>query len=33
MSDRIVIMRRGAIAGKFDASASPSEEDLVACMV
>lgn len=33
MSDRIVIMRRGAIAGKFDGSTNPSEEDLVACMV
>ncbi|HEY4193806.1 MAG TPA: sugar ABC transporter ATP-binding protein [Mesorhizobium sp.] len=33
MSDRIVIMRRGMIAGWFDASANPSEEELVACMV
>jgi ribose transport system ATP-binding protein len=33
MSDRIIVMRRGAIAGQFDAHTSPSEEDLVACMV
>jgi ABC-type sugar transport system ATPase subunit len=33
MSDRIMIMRRGAISGKFDAGKNPSEEDLVACMV
>ncbi len=33
MSDRIVIMRRGAVTGQFDAHTSPSEEDLVACMV
>ncbi len=33
MSDHIVIMRRGAVTGQFDAHMSPSEEDLVACMV
>lgn len=33
LSDRVVVMRRGAVSGSFDLNSPCTEEDLVRCMV